>query len=128
MQRLSARGVYLRKITRGATATTIPILPNTQLQRGDIVTLVGRTSDTGAAAKLFGVADRAMDVADVAFIGAGIAVGAPVGALVLTLSATLFSRSGAWSSSCFCRDVFLKGEKHGSHETPKIRDVRPVRD
>jgi uncharacterized transporter YbjL len=124
MQRLSARGVYLRKITRGATATTIPILPNTQLQRGDIVTLVGRTSDTGAAAKLFGVADRAMDVADVAFIGAGIAVGA----LVLTLSATLFSRSGAWSSSCFCRDVFLKGEKHGSHETPKIRDVRPVRD
>lgn len=124
MQRLSARGVYLRKITRGATATTIPILPNTQLQRGDIVTLLGRTSDTGAAAKLFGVADRAMDVADVAFNGAGIAVGA----LVLTLLATLFSRSGAWSSSCFCRDVFLKGEKHGSHETPKIRDVRPVRD
>src|SRR5436190_2046339 len=38
-----ARGVFLRKSTRGATATTIPILPNTQEQRGDILTVVGRT-------------------------------------------------------------------------------------
>ena len=93
-----ARGVYLRKITRGATATTIPILPNTQLQRGDIVTLVGRTSDTGAAAKLFGVADRPTDVADVAFIGAGITVGALVGALVLKVGGvplTLSTAGGA---------------------------------
>src|SRR6185436_5330800 len=29
------RGVFLRKITRGATATDIPILPNTKLERGD---------------------------------------------------------------------------------------------
>src|SRR5437762_8745703 len=63
-----ARGVFLRKITRGATATAIPILPNTQLDRGDIVTLVGRTQDTTAAAKLLAAADRPTDVADVAFI------------------------------------------------------------
>ena len=43
-----ARGVFLRKIARGATATDIPILPSTQLQRGDIVTLVGRTQDIAA--------------------------------------------------------------------------------
>jgi putative transport protein len=48
----AARGVFLRKITRGATATDIPILPNTELYRGDVVTLVGRTQDTTAAAKL----------------------------------------------------------------------------
>jgi putative transport protein len=77
-----ARGVFLRKITRGATATTIPILPNTQIQRGDLLTLVGRTQDTAAAAKMLGVPDRPTDVADVAFIGAGIVVGALVGALV----------------------------------------------
>ena len=41
-----ARGVFLRKIARGATATDIPILPNTQLQRGDIVTLVGSYART----------------------------------------------------------------------------------
>src|SRR5258705_832560 len=78
-----ARGVFLRKITRGATATTIPILPNTQLYRGDIVTIVGRTQDTTAAAKLLGAADRPTDVADVAFIAAGITVGALVADLRL---------------------------------------------
>lgn len=93
-----SRGVFLRKITRGATATTIPILPNTQLYRGDIVTLVGRTQDTTAAAKLLGAADRPTDVADVAFIGAGITVGALVGALVLKVGGvplTLSTAGGA---------------------------------
>jgi putative transport protein len=79
-QRPSARGVFLRKITRGATA--IPVLPNTKVERGDILTLVGRTQDTTAAAKDLGVPDRATDIADVAFIGAGIVLGALVGALV----------------------------------------------
>jgi len=63
----AVRGVFLRKITRGATATDIPILADTQLQRGDIVTLVGRTQDVAAATKLIGYPDRATDVADVAF-------------------------------------------------------------
>lgn len=78
----AARGVFLRKITRGATATDIPILPNTQLQRGDIVTLVGRTQDITAATKMLGYPDRATDVADVAFIGAAITIGALLGAMV----------------------------------------------
>jgi putative transport protein len=77
-----ARGVFLRKITRGATATEIPILPNTTIQRGDILTVVGRTQDTAGAAKLLGVPDRPSDVADVAFIGWAVTLGALVGALV----------------------------------------------
>jgi putative transport protein len=77
-----ARGVFLRKITRGATATSIPILPNTKIHRGDILTLFGRTQDTSTAAKMLGVADRPTDIADVAFIGGGITLGALVGALV----------------------------------------------
>jgi putative transport protein len=78
----SARGLFLRKIVRGATATNIPILPDTQLQRGDIVTLVGRTPDIAAGTKMLGYPDRATDVADVAFIGAAITIGALLGALV----------------------------------------------
>jgi len=78
----AARGVFLRKITRGATATSIPILPSTTIHRGDILTLVGRTQDTSAVAKMVGVLDRPTDVSDVAFIGAGIVVGALIGALV----------------------------------------------
>jgi putative transport protein len=80
--RPGARGVFLRKIVRGATATEIPILPGTQLYRGDIVTVVGRTPDVAAVTKMLGYPDRATDVADVAFIGAAIAIGALLGALV----------------------------------------------
>ena len=80
--RPGARGVFLRKIVRGATATEIPILAATQLNRGDIVTIVGRTPDVAAATKMLGRPDRATDVADVAFIGAAITIGALVGALV----------------------------------------------
>jgi putative transport protein len=100
-----ARGVFLRKITRGATATTIPILPNTQIQRGDILTVVGRTQDTTAATKLLGVADRATDVADVAFIGAGIVLGALVGSLVFKVQGvplTLSTAGGALIAGLVC--------------------------
>jgi putative transport protein len=93
-----ARGVYLRKITRGATATTIPVLPNTKIQRGDILTLVGRTQDTSAAAKVLGVADRPTDVSDVAFIGGAITIGALIGALVWKVAGiplTLSTSGGA---------------------------------
>jgi putative transport protein len=100
----AARGVFLRKITRGAVATEIPILPNTQLQRGDIVTLVGRTQDITAATKMLGVPDRAVDSADVAFIGAAIAIGALVGALVYKVGGvplTLSTSGGALISGLF---------------------------
>jgi putative transport protein len=101
----SARGVFLRKITRGAVATSIPILPNTKIFRGDIVTLVGRTQDTTAATKLLGVPDRATDIADVAFIGAGVAVGALIGALVWKVAGvpiTLSTAGGALISGLIC--------------------------
>jgi putative transport protein len=77
-----ARGVYLRRISRGATATEIPILPSTTIQRGDILNLVGRTQDTTAVTKKLGVPDRPSDVADVAFIGFAVTIGALIGALV----------------------------------------------
>jgi len=100
-----ARGLFLRKITRGAVATSIPILPNTKIFRGDIVTLVGRTQDTNNAIKMLGVPDRATDVADVAFIGAGIAVGALIGALVWKVAGvplTLSTAGGALISGLIC--------------------------
>lgn len=100
----AVRGVFLRKITRGATATDIPILPGTELQRGDIVTIVGRTPDTTAATKMLGVADRVTDVADVAFIGAAIAIGALIGAIVYkvgTVPLTLSTSGGALIAGLF---------------------------
>ena len=97
-QRPAARGVFLRKITRGATATDIPILPSTEINRGDLFTLVGRTQDVAAATKMLGVADRPTDVTDMAFVGAAIVVGALIGALVFNVAGvplTLSTAGGA---------------------------------
>jgi putative transport protein len=94
----SARGVFLRRIVRGATATVLPILPGTKIQRGDILTIVGRQQDTSAAVRMLGVADRPSDVADVAFIGGAIALGALIGALVFKVGGaplTLSTAGGA---------------------------------
>jgi putative transport protein len=104
-QQPGARGVFLRKITRGAVATSIPVLPNTKIFRGDILTVVGRTQDTSTAIRMLGVPDRPTDVADVAFIGAGIAVGAVVGAIVLKVAGiplTLSTAGGALISGLIC--------------------------
>jgi putative transport protein len=94
----AARGVFLNKITRGATATDIPVLPGTELNRGDLLTLVGRTQDTAAATKMLGVADRPTDVTDMAFVGAAIVVGGLIGALVFKVAGvplTLSTAGGA---------------------------------
>jgi putative transport protein len=97
-QRESARGVFLRKITRGATATDIPILPNTAINRGDLLTLVGRTQDVAAATRMLGVADRPTDMTDMAFVGAFVVVGALIGALMFKVAGvplTLSTAGGA---------------------------------
>ncbi|MBO9127864.1 MULTISPECIES: aspartate-alanine antiporter [unclassified Rhizobium] len=102
--RPTARGVFLRKIVRGATATEIPILPNTKVHRGDILTIVGRTQDTSAATKDLGRPDAQTDVADVAFIGAAITIGALVGALTFKIGSvplTLSTSGGALISGLF---------------------------
>jgi putative transport protein len=93
-----ARGVFLRKITRGATATDIPILASTKVERGDLFTIVGRTQDTAVVIKLLGVPDRATDVTDVAFVAGAIVIGALIGALVLKVGGvpiTLSTAGGA---------------------------------
>jgi putative transport protein len=99
-----ARGVYLRKITRGATATDIPILPDTEVNRGDILTLVGRPQDVGTATKVLGYPDKVTDVADVMFIGGAIAIGALLGAVVYNVGKvplTLSTSGGALIAGLF---------------------------
>src|SRR5437667_245194 len=89
--RPAARGVFLRKITRGATATDIPILPSTEVNRGDLLTLVGRTEDIAAATKMLGVADRPTDITDMAFVGAAIVVGGLVDEFVFKVDGVPFN-------------------------------------
>jgi putative transport protein len=98
VQMPETRGVFLQRIVRGATATVIPILPTTTIQRGDLFTVGGRTEDVSKAVKLLGVADRATDVTDMAFVGAAVVIGALIGSLVLNVGGvplTLSTAGGA---------------------------------
>ena len=118
-----ARGVFLRKITRGATATDIPVLPGTQVHRGDILTLVGRTQDVSQATKILGYPDKAPDVADVMFIGAAIAIGALVGALVYNVGGvplTLSTSGGALISGLFFGWLRSVRPKFGRIPSPTV--------
>jgi len=93
-----ARGIFLKKIKRGPTETPIPVLPSTKLHRGDTITIVGRTQDTSAAAKVIGVLDRPSTATDVAFMTLAITVGALIGAIVINVAGipiTLSTAGGA---------------------------------
>ena len=59
----------------------IPVLPETEILRGDILTLVGSTRHIDAAVGALGYADRPLEATDLMTVGAGITVGALVGAL-----------------------------------------------
>jgi len=101
----AAHGVFLRKITRGATATDIPILSKTQVHRGDILTITGRVQDTTAAARALGFLDRRGDTTNVAFIAAGITLGALFGALTLQIGSvplTLSTAGGTLIAGLIC--------------------------
>ena len=70
----------------------------TEVNRGDLLTLVGRTQDTTAATKMLGVADRPTDVTDMAFVGLFIVIGALIGSLVFKVAGvplTLSTAGGA---------------------------------
>jgi putative transport protein len=93
-----ARGVFLKKITRGATSVDIPILPLTKLQRGDILRIVGTTRHTGAVVEAIGYADRPTDATDMVWVGLAIVLGGLVGALTLPVHGvpiTLSTSGGA---------------------------------
>ncbi|MGI9329195.1 MAG: TrkA C-terminal domain-containing protein, partial [Gammaproteobacteria bacterium] len=93
-----ARGVYLNKITRGATSVEIPILPLTEIHRGDILTIVGTTKDTQKVVDAIGYADRPTDATDMVWVGLAIAVGGLIGAITVPVSGvpiTLSTSGGA---------------------------------
>ncbi|MFI5319950.1 MAG: TrkA C-terminal domain-containing protein, partial [Myxococcota bacterium] len=73
------RGIYLRGITRNLIE--IPVLPETTIARGDVMRVVGSQPRVAAAAAALGHADRPVEETDLAFVGAGIALGGLVGAL-----------------------------------------------
>jgi putative transport protein len=89
--RPETRGIYLRKITRNMIE--IPIFPETEVLRGDILTIGGNTRHVNAAVAVLGHADRPTETTDLAVVSGGIVVGGLVGALTYVLGGIPISLS-----------------------------------
>ena len=91
-----ARGVFLRSLTR--VGLPMPFTPETRLDRGDVLSLVGARADVERAAQAVGYADRPTVTTDMIFVGLGIFLGGLVGLLSITAGGvplTLTASGGA---------------------------------
>lgn len=77
----TARGVYVTRIRRGSMGVDIPVYAQTQVQRGDIVTITGTKKHLDNIVNEFGFADRPTSVTDMVLVGAGIVLGGLIGAV-----------------------------------------------
>jgi len=92
----SSHGVFLRKITR--VDQEMPFTPETSIERGDVLNVIGAKPDVERVAKDLGYADRPTVSTDMIFVGLGIFIGGLVGLLTLTvggLPLTLTASGGA---------------------------------
>src|SRR5262245_43555652 len=91
-----ARGIFLQKLTRAGVE--MPIAPETRVDRGDVVTLIGPKPAVEQAVKALGYPDRPTPATDMIFVGTGIVLGGFVGLLSVTLAGvpiTLTASGGA---------------------------------
>ena len=84
-------GVSIQKIKR--SGVSIPVFPETKLNSGDIIELVGKKVDVMTAAHEIGYPDPATNESDVIFISAGIFIGAIIGTLTLHIQGVPISLS-----------------------------------
>jgi putative transport protein len=88
-----ARGIYLRKIMRNQVE--IPVFPEVEILRGDILTIAGSTKHTAEAAKALGYAVRPTEATDLGVVAAGIVIGGLIGVLTITVGKIPISLSSA---------------------------------
>lgn len=95
-------GVIIKTMTRNGV--NLPALSKTEIQRGDVLTLVGLPSKVAVAVENIGYADRPTEATDMVFIGIGIALGCFIGALsfmVDGIPVSLSTSGGALFSGLF---------------------------
>jgi putative transport protein len=73
------RGVYIAAVTR--LESTVPALPGTELNRGDVLTLVGAKADVARGASRLGYILPATQKTDFVYLGLGVLVGMAIGRL-----------------------------------------------
>ncbi|GJG95864.1 aspartate-alanine antiporter [Cupriavidus pauculus] len=78
-----ARGVFVVRVLR--SGTPVMLSPETILNRGDVVSLVGGVRSVEGAVGKLGVADRATNATDMVLVSLGIVAGALIGVPALVL-------------------------------------------
>jgi putative transport protein len=73
------RGVYIAAVTR--LETRIPALPGTELNRGDVLTLVGAKADVARGARQLGYVLPPTQKTDFVYLGLGVLAGMTIGHL-----------------------------------------------
>ncbi len=98
------RGVFLSSIRRGSAAVNIPVLPQTKLNRGDILRVTGTKANVDRFVKAAGYADRPQTITDMVLVGFAILIGGLIGAAVIPVAGvpiTLSTSGGALISGIF---------------------------
>ena len=91
-----ARGVFLLRLMRSGLA--MPIKPESQVNRGDVLSLIGPLPAVERAAEILGYPDRRTSATDMVFVGLGIFLGGLVGLLSVVVGGvplTLTASGGA---------------------------------
>lgn len=86
-------GVSIQRIKR--MGVDIPVFPETRLNTGDILELVGKKIDVMHAAKEIGYPDPATNETDVVYLSLGILIGAAIGTLTLHIKGIPLSLSSS---------------------------------
>jgi putative transport protein len=98
------RGVFLSSIRRGSAAVNIPVLPQTKLNRGDILRVTGTKANIDRFVKAAGYADRPQTITDMVLVGFAILIGGLIGAMVIPVAGvpiTLSTSGGALIAGIF---------------------------
>jgi putative transport protein len=91
-----ARGVFLGKLARAGEE--MPVAPDTRIDRGDVMSLIGTKPAVERSAKALGYPDRPTNATDMIFVGTGIVLGGFVGILSVNVAGvplTLTASGGA---------------------------------
>lgn len=93
-----ARGVYINRIRRGSQGVDIPVKAQTEIHRGDIVSVSGSKKHVEAIVEEFGFADRPSSTTDMVFVSFGIVIGGLLGSIIVPVDGiplTLSTSGGA---------------------------------
>ncbi|MFA0085277.1 aspartate-alanine antiporter [Vibrio sp. 10N.261.51.F12] len=80
------RGVFLNKITRGAASQEVPLLAQTDIHRGDVLSITGTKTHTSRLEKEVGHVDRTTTETDMVWVGLFIVIFGLIGALTVNIS------------------------------------------